>query len=180
VVDGRRFVDPIEAPSSLLVEGARFVRWVPENNRFMCPRDETVFLRGPDGRDVAIRQVDDVRPYLRPIDSRERALKYADVLRALPIPPSVAPGLGRGSPETWGINPEILAGHLRDLGIDPASQFADLPDGFEITRLVVVPGTPASVVRVRERVGRDGRYSATVLETVKSGPEVDGWIWRAS
>jgi len=72
---------------------------------------------------------------------------------------------------------------LQAEGIDARPQVKSRPEGFEITRLVVVMDVVDSrpayrLVRIREQVGRNGTYEAEVLETVRSDASAEQWIFR--
>ena len=77
-----------------------------------------------------------------------------------------------------------MAKELRAEGIDPNPRVETEGEAFTIRRLVLVrddeSGTPPRyrLVRIYERVQRDGRYEAEVRETVSTRADIERWIWK--
>ena len=180
VIDGQRWLERREAAHPLLVPGAKLVGLVPPEFPFKQPPNETFFVRAPDGRLASIRCVRDLMPHLVPVTTADQALDYTWFLRLFPIG---LPGLGAATPNRFGVSQRSLEEDLRGEDIDPDPVIQSLPEGFEITRLVVVMDVENSrptyrLVRIRERVTREGAYEAEVLETVRADESVERWIFR--
>lgn len=180
--EGQRWQPRHRATDDLLRPGYAWQGLLRWDERFACPKPETIVVRSPTGTLHAVRSVAALQPFLAPIGTPEAALRYARVLRMLPIPSADVPGLGRGTPERGGVIDRILEEKLRELGLPPEPQVEAAAAGFLIRRFVILPaeaGQAARLVPIEERVGRDGAYAPRVGAPVLEGQEVADLIWMA-
>ena len=62
--------------------------------------------------------------------------------------------------------------------MDPKLRVRATRTGFEVERPIVVPGAPAKLLLVRERIGRDGSYRYEIVKMLASGSQVESIIWH--
>lgn len=160
-----------------LREGAELIRF--ERGRG-GERETRVDIRTPDGTDAAAT-VEETMRHVRPIDTREAAIAYADLVRELgltdagarglsvrPDPALTGPGgsgrYSRSDAAAWGID------------FEPASRLN--AGGFEISHVVLLPpvphavlpsATPWRLVLLREIVFPDGTLRALDERTLTNG-----------
>lgn len=180
--EGQRWQPWHRATDDLLRPGYAWQGLLRWEERFAYPKPETIVVRSPAGTLHAVRSVAALQPFLAPIGTPEAALRYARVLRMLPIPSADVPGLGRGTPERGGVIDSLLEEKLRELGLPPEPQVEAAGAGFLIRRFVILPaeaGHAARLVPIEERVDLDGSYAPRVGAPVLEGQGVADLIWVA-
>jgi len=132
-----------------------------------------------DGRTARVHSVADLKPFLVPIDTPQKALAYSRILRQFEISGEDVIGAGESlSVEMPGIVAEQFGEVARELGIDPEPTVRQTKSGFEVQRPVVVESAPARVLLVREMIGSDGSYSYEVVKTLAESAQVDRFLWH--
>jgi hypothetical protein len=137
-----------------------------------------------DGVKVESGAVDDVLPYVRPLDTPEAAIAYSELAREIPLVDSGAIGAMLrfdGSIDGPGGNGKFSRADAAFWGVSTTPTARPYGGGFEVTRVVLltaVPnpdmprfGQPWRVVLLREVVFPDGRIRRVDHKTLTNGED---------
>jgi len=175
---GWKFVGATDHPA--LVPGAQLATF--EKGRGATKMHKVDIRMGGD--DVSAHSIDDVMPYVRPIDSPEAAAAYADLIRELIVPDAGARGLAvRPDPSLAGPGGAGRYSRVDALswGIEFAPTGRVWPGGFEVKHVVLFPPTPHPslphvvspwrLVLLTEVVSADGTIRSIESKTLLNGED---------
>ncbi len=167
------WVESGSGPHSLLQESALMVRYTqPE----YAPSPELYAVRTSE-HEIDLETIDDLRRYLVPIDSPDRAMQYLDLVRFLGLE-GAPPGLPFSSPNSGGLTPHFEE-QAAEFGA-AARTAIERADGIEVEEPVIDGGFDAPrLIDLRVRVTRDGRLSWEELREVARGQELQRLLFRA-
>jgi len=137
-----------------------------------------------DGETIQSGAVDDILPYVRPIETAEAAIAYSDLAREIPLIDSGAIGaLLRFDPSLAGSggNGKFSRADAAFWGVSTAPTARPYGGGYEVTRVVLLTAVPDPdmpkwvqpwrVVLLKEVVFPDGRIRRVDHKTLTNGED---------
>src|SRR5262245_30624329 len=146
-------------------------------------RERQVFVQS-GGVAVMSGAVDDVMPYVKPLDTAEAAIAYSELAREVPLKDAGATGAAlEFDPALTGPggNGKYSRGYAAFWGVSPAPTARMYGGGFEVTRVILyapVPdpdipryARPCRVVLLKEVVFPDGHIKKVDEKTLTNGQD---------